>query len=144
MPLPPSAGVQKAPIGPLSALAYAVGSGANPAGQEPVRPVEPPERPQQRFASPRHLQTRVGDDRKAHPRAELTDEGLRPVRPRPPLPARGAAPFLVQMLDQGPGTATPPWRGHRDAALMGSDAYRAAGAEPPVYSETPSVFRLTI
>lgn len=145
-PLSPSPG-PKALVGPLSARALAADTGGRGGtALEPVRPVEAPGRPQHRFASRGPRDDGVADERRPHAganRPSPSTSATRAALTYTPLPQHEAVPFLVQLLGQG-GGAVPFESKHRDAARLGSDAYRAAGAEPPVYSEAPSVFRVSI
>lgn len=52
--------------------------------------------------------------------------------------------FLVQVIGQGRGPVPRPLAQHRDAAVLGSEAYRRAGGQPPLYSDQPTVFRITV
>lgn len=55
-----------------------------------------------------------------------------------------SAPFLVQVFGQDRAPPHIALMEHRDAAVLGSDAYRRAGATPPVYSEQPTLFRIAV
>ena len=55
-----------------------------------------------------------------------------------------SVPFLVQLLDQELGRPQVFVAEHRDAAELGSDAYRRIGATPPIYSEQPTHFSFAI
>ena len=69
---------------------------------------------------------------------------LVPLVPVHAAPQAGpSAQFLVQALAQEVGGGADAPTRHRDAPALGSEAYRRAGAEPPAYSDRPSVVRLT-
>ena len=55
-----------------------------------------------------------------------------------------SAPFLVQLLGQDHEQPQVFVAEHRDAAALGSDAYRRIGATPPIYSEQPTLFSFAI
>lgn len=55
-----------------------------------------------------------------------------------------SAPFLVQLFGQDQPRSRIVANQHRDAATQGSDAYRRAGATPPIYSEEATLFRVAI
>lgn len=81
---------------------------------------------------------RDAETRRAEPR-------FSPTRAAGPQPGGSAsAPFLAQVFDQDLGQHQVFIPEHRDAAVRGSEAYRQAGAAPPVYSEEPALFRFAI
>ncbi len=65
---------------------------------------------------------------------------------RIPPTTHAAPPFAAQLLGQQASAALagPELLGHRDAAALGSEAYRRAGGEPAIYSEAPAYFRLSV
>lgn len=69
----------------------------------------------------------------------LTLVPLAPVHTPQPGPT---AQFLAQALAQEVAGGHDALTQHRDAPALGSEAYRRAGAEPPAYSDRPSVFRV--
>lgn len=134
---------------PRAALSIAEARGEDPPTAKPVQAVT-------RIPHPR-------DDILARqPRQEARDgersqEGARsrdlvpPKRPaeREPRHQRGgsglnSSQFLVQVLGQNLGAATGALSGHRDGSALGSEAYRRAGAEPAVYTDQPTVFRVAV
>lgn len=58
--------------------------------------------------------------------------------------AAHSAQFLVQLFGQDQPRSRIVAHQHRDAATHGSDAYRRAGATPPIYSEEATLFRVAI
>ncbi len=99
-------------------------------------------------AAPARLRAR-GERRAAEQGGRDSRAAERPVRlagPRRGLPYRGAAPgFVAQILGQasGPQPDQPLGR-HRDAPVLGSEAYRRAGGEPALYRSDPALFRLAV
>ena len=71
----------------------------------------------------------------------LTLVALAPVQAPPQ--SGPSAQFLAQALAQEVAGGADALTQHRDAPALGSEAYRRAGAEPPAYSDRPSVFRAT-
>ena len=61
------------------------------------------------------------------------------------LETRGSIWYLAQLLGQeGAARDGSPVTEHRDGPLLGTEAYRRAGADPLLYSEDPEVFRLAV
>lgn len=87
------------------------------------------------------LQPRVRE-RDARGSAPPPSQGARgaPVRAAQ-APALGFLAQLAGGAQNGPVGALA-W--HRDGPALSSEAYRRAGAEPPVYSEQPRIFRITV
>lgn len=91
--------------------------------------------------------------RPAQPEARGTGSDARPAAPGDALRDRegrgagfaAATGFLAQVLGQAPDPeAESPLLRHRDGPSLGSQAYRRAGGEPPVYSEAPNLIRLSV
>lgn len=55
-----------------------------------------------------------------------------------------SVPFLVQLLGQESERPQVLITEHRDAAELGSDAYRRVGAAPPIYTEQATLFSFAI
>ena len=99
-------------------------------------------------AAPARLRAR-GERRAAEQGGRDSRAAERPVRlagPRRGLPYRGAAPgFVAQVLGQASGPQPDqPLLHHRDAPVLGSEAYRRAGGEPALYRSDPALFRLAV
>ncbi len=61
------------------------------------------------------------------------------------LETRGSIRYLAQLLGQeGEARDGSPVTEHRDGPLLGTEAYRRAGADPLLYSEDPEIFRLAV
>ncbi len=90
------------------------------------------------------VQTDLEDPRGSSTKDRPAPEVARGIRILPTTHA--APPFAAQLLgQQAPGAlAGPELLAHRDAAALGSEAYRRAGGEPPFYSEAPAYFRLSV
>ena len=59
-------------------------------------------------------------------------------------PSGASAGFMAQVLNQAWGSGRAAGLpGHRDGAVLGSNAYRRAGGEPALYSTGATLFRLT-
>lgn len=144
-----SGSTAKALAGSSAALVPVVTATSAVSRLDPVRPVEPAERLQPRFASSRQPRAHGGDERDRRlatnqDQPSPRDQGPR-LAPQRRTPYGGVAlPFLAQLLNQGQGADVLVSSGDRDAPRRGSEAYRAAGAEPPTYSQAPAVFRLTV
>ncbi len=98
-------------------------------------------------------------DPRSEPRTDVGSGGERQERPAETSrrdaawtghrPTAFAGAFVAQLLSQGGswggsgGISTALLSSGRQAEL-GSDAYRRAGGEPPVYSEAPSLFRIAV
>ena len=89
-------------------------------------------------------------EQSAEPRDEQTAKGSGGAAAQADYrPAAFAGAFLAQLLSKDEsrsasgGVPAALLSGSRQAAL-GSDAYRRAGGEPPVYSEAPSLFRIAV
>ncbi len=98
---------------------------------------------QERRARP-FVQPDLEDARGSSTRDRAAPEAARGIRIQPT--AHAAPPYVAQLLgQQAPGAlAGLELLDHRDAAALGSEAYRRAGGEPPFYSEAPAYFRLTV
>jgi len=131
-------------LAPLPADAAAPATGAGRTGRvravEYVAPVKDSLQDRTRQAGTQQPETRQPQVRRGLvPWSEETDgRGLRG-------PEFGAsALFLVQVFGQDQAPPHIALMEHRDAAVLGSDAYRRAGATPPVYSEQPTLFRIAV
>jgi hypothetical protein len=135
---------------PPSAAASPLPGLGRPADSErrdqPVRPVERshPARPA------RDGRVERPDGREAGGRQSdtATDRPLQPSRALVPAPEfqapeSGVTVFLVQVLGQNRGQPGHGLTGHRDAAALGTAAYRRAGGAPPAVSEEPAVLRIS-
>ncbi|MFQ5775932.1 MAG: hypothetical protein ACE5GS_15535 [Kiloniellaceae bacterium] len=89
---------------------------------------------------PRDAQRALGRGR-AGPAGPGARAGAGPAAERP---LGASARFLIQVLAQDLGPPAGPLAQHRDGAVLGSDAYRRAGGQPPLYSQRPTVFRITV
>ena len=129
----------------LPGTAQAVGRGHGLLTRvEPVAPIGP--------RQPRTRDHRIaGEDRLGHfgiaagPAAAggpSSFHGRRlPGAPTPgEVPAAGSIRFLAQVIGQQAGGQTA-LSEHRDGFTLGSQAYRKAGADPALYSETPTLVR---
>ena len=105
----------------------------------PARPVrdDRPQRPDAREPGRRQARTEAAPDRPAQRSRALV------LVAEEATPASGLAVFLVQVLGQDRDPPAHGLSGHRDAAALGSDAYRRAGGTPPIFSDEPAVFRIT-
>ena len=90
--------------------------------------------------NPRGLVARPQPEAQERHRAVVPRQTTASQAPR----AAASAPFLVQLIGQDAGKPRVFNAEHRDAASHGSDAYRRAGATPPIYSEQPTVFSVAI
>ena len=90
------------------------------------------------------VQPDLEDPRGSSTKDRAAPEAARGIRILPTTHA--APPFAAQLLgQQAPDApAGPELLAHRDAAALGSEAYRRAGGEPPFYSEAPAYFRLSV
>lgn len=91
--------------------------------------------------SPRGERSQTGEE---SPQSLSTS--LQPASRAAPTPLAqqtAVAQFLAQMLNQDIGPIDTALAEHRDGPALGSTAYRRAGAEPPVYSEQPMLFRVS-
>lgn len=104
------------------------------------RPETP--RPEDRSQRPRgSAVTAVGPRRDHISKDRLPALGEDNVRPES---APASAAFLVQVFGQDLGQTQAFVPEHRDAADLVSEAYRRAGATPPVYTEQPTLFSFAI
>jgi hypothetical protein len=105
---------------------------------------------QERVAARRGGKPDQRTEQSAEPRDEQTAKGSGGAAAQADYrPAAFAGAFLAQLLSKDEsrsasgGVPAALLSGSRQAAL-GSDAYRRAGGEPPVYSEAPSLFRIAV
>lgn len=122
---------------------------AGGAGARRARAIVPLERPRpvREEAQRRFVRPGPRENERRAARADSTAARLPAARPRFAFvhdgAARPSARFLVQALSQDLGAPRPALAEHRDGAVLGADAYRRAGAEPALYSEQPTVFRIS-
>lgn len=107
--------------------------------QAEAKPVEPPaplRAPARaiREAPGRDLERPAGDDEARQPPFPAHRDGAIYLRAGE---AASSGAFLTQLIAQD----APP---EPTATAAGSEAYRRAGGEPPVYSSTPVVFRIEV
>jgi len=138
----PSTGVIQTGTRPAPALPWPGGPGR--AVQAPIDPAE----------APRGVGGRPAPRRDTHdPAAAPHDQG--PQRPRrslpallphlEPAPSPGASSgFLAQFLAQAGAEAGNAQPRHQGVSAQGSEAYRRAGGQPPLYSEEPIFIRLDV
>ncbi len=85
---------------------------------------------------------------RAGPRSASAPPDSPPQAPdgrRAGAPFAAATSFVAQVLGQAPEEEIEsPLLRHRDGPSLGSEAYRRAGGDPPVYTEAPSLFRLAV
>lgn len=141
--LTPAANPPSAAASPLPGLARPADSERR---DQPVRPVERshPARP----ARDGRVQRPDGREAGGRQSDSATDRPLQRSRSLVPAPEfrtpeSSVAVFLVQVLGQDPGQPAHGLTGHRDAAALGSEAYRRAGGAPPVFPEDPAVLRIS-
>lgn len=97
-----------------------------------------------RFQAPPRRHELGPSDRDPVPRADRRVSNPQLQAATAGRPSGASAGFMAQVLNQAwGGGLSAGLPGHRDGAVLGSNAYRRAGGEPALYSTGATLFRLT-